>query len=247
MPQSASAAELLVRALRAADVNNVRQLRQAVAAPYVVGAQLCDDGSSLAPGVHCDYEGGPCLLNASLVSKGHLPLPTAVLEQLMAETGGREVETPGAGAAGVALLAAVLAAHRATKAAMAVQSRTGASCSGQELKSPEGDTQGGAAAAAAAVAAVEEEHIRGVFAAASIGSVSQIRRMALFGQLASATGLTSQECRVAGEVSSVRMETPCCLRRHQPQLQQPHCPTLAGERGVPQTPNPKPLTINAKP
>ena len=54
------------------------------------------------------------MLNAALVAEGHPPLPSDALEALMSETGGCDMESPRAAAVGVALLAAVLAEHRAS-------------------------------------------------------------------------------------------------------------------------------------
>ena len=186
--------EDLLRALHAADVKNVRQLRQAVAAPYVDDDDREDPNNAKKTPTatmmvmtmkqsHYHYLGGPCLLNAALVAEGHPPLPGETLESLMAETGGGDMESSDAAAAGIATLAAVLADHRCSSAATTTANRRRMHAATTTTTTTARDER--------VVRMVknkneEEEDIRRAFAAAGVRSASQVRRMALFGQLAEA-------------------------------------------------------------
>ena len=169
--------EECLRALQAADVKNVRQLRQAVAAPYVNG-----DEENAAPQSHRHhYLGGTCVLNVALAAGGHPPLRSETLESLMAETGGEAMESSSdAAAAGMALLTAVLAEHRK---------------SAKENEKEEEEEEEEEAM---------KKDIGHAFTAAGVKSASQLRRMALFGKLsATVRDLTVAECELAGEVAGV--------------------------------------------
>ena len=187
--------EDVLRALHAADVKNVRQLRQAVAAPYVDDDDREDPNAKKTPTAtmammmkqsRYHYLGGPCLLNAALVAEGHPPLPGETLESFMAETGGGDMESSDAAAAGIATLAAVLADHRCSSAATTTTANRRRMHAATTTTNTTARDEQVVRMVKNRKEKEEEEDIRRAFAAAGVRSPSQVRRMALFGQLAEA-------------------------------------------------------------
>ena len=167
--------DALLRALHAIDVTSVVQLRAAMS------AALHADDDARAGSADGDeryhYRGGPCALNRALVAAGHAPALAEELERMWRESGGAPLESPDAFTSTLVLMASVLAD--------AMRSRAGTS--------PEDATT------------ITDDRARLAETLRRLEGPSDVRRSALFGHLARATGLDDASCALAGELASVEI------------------------------------------
>ena len=167
--------EALLHALNAIDVTSVAQLRAGMSA-----ALHADDDAragSADGDARYHHRGGPCALNRALVAAGHAPARAEELERMWRESGGAPLESPDASTSTLALMASVLAD--------AMRSRAGTS-------SEDAST-------------VAEDRARVAEALGRLEGPSDVRRAALFGNLARVTGLDDASCALAGELASVEV------------------------------------------
>ena len=167
--------DALLRALHAIDVTSVVQLRAAMS------AALHADDDARAGSADGDeryhYRGGPCALNRALVAAGHAPALAEELERMWRESGGAPLESPDAFTSTLVLMASVLAdAMRFSRGHL-----------------PEDATT------------ITDDRARLAETLRRLEGPSDVRRSALFGHLARATGLDDASCALAGELASVEI------------------------------------------